>query len=481
MSVRGDDTEANIQRCYQQPTTEGLKKFGKRLITPSRVHEYASYVFRLLRTGVPRPVHLDFTKEVSGERFETPADLEYYYERSKYRTESKPHPDPKDIRRAVDMIGKANRPIIVSSTGVFYSRAWDALKAVAEKGQIAVVDSGPMRGQFSDGHPLSASAAPDALPSADLVILVGQYCMPTIGEFAFSPDAKFIRIDPDPEDIGRNLPVDLGIVSDERAALEALENKLPPMKHDAWIAEVAAARDRFQAELDEMYRLGSSYTDAVHPAVIAKELADFLYEGELPREQTTVVQGGYGIARYTRRWMRAYRPAQYMNGPYQYGAIGPDVGYAFGVGVAAERGVGAQAAYQGHPVFCITGDAGFGYTGFEMETLASYRIPAIVIVYNNNSWGTWPGNRNNKLVSHVHLFQENLRYDKVAEALGGHGEYVTKPEDLRPALERGYRLAVKERVPSVINCQAKKEFFIKREYPPGFLGKVEPGVMAYHH
>ncbi len=481
MSVGRDDSEANIQRGYQQPTTEGLKKYGKRLITANRVHEYGAYAFRQLRTGIPRPVHLDFTTEVSGARFEDATDLEYYHDKTKYRTTSKPHPDPKDIRQAVEMIGKSRRPIIVSSTGVFYSKAWDALRLLAERGQIAVVESGPTRGQFPDDHVLSASTAPDALASADLVILVGQYCMPTIGEYAFGPEAKYIRIDPSASDIGRNLPIDLGIVSDEGTALEALHQELPRMRHDAWIAEIATARRKFQDELDEIYSQGSSYRDAVHPAVIAKELSDFLYKGDLPKDQTTIVQGGFGIARYTRRWLRAYRPAQIMNGAYQYGSIGPDVGYAFGVGVAVELGVGPQAPYKGHPIVCITGDAGFGYTGFEIETLVTYRIPAIVIVYNNNSWGTWPGNRNNPRVAHIHLFQENVRYDKVAEALGAHGEYVTRPEDLRPALERCYDIAANERVPSVINCQAKKEFGIRNLYPPGFLGKVEPGCMSYYH
>ena len=123
---------------------------------------------------------------------------------------------------------------------MFYSRAWDALKKLAEHADIAVVESGAMKGQFSDAHRLSANAAPSALASSDVVLLVGQYCMPTAGEFAFGPDAKYIRVDPNPDDIGRNLPIDVGIVSCERAALEALADAVPAMKHDAWIAEVAA-------------------------------------------------------------------------------------------------------------------------------------------------------------------------------------------------------------------------------------------------
>ena len=481
MTVRSEDTEAGIQLGYQQPTTEGLRKYGKRLITPSRVHEYGAYAFRQLRSGVPRPVHLDFPAEVTRFSFKSASDVDFFHDKTRYRTSAKPHPGPRDISLAVDLLKRAQRPIIVSSNGVFYARAWEALKALAEKAQIPVVESGAMKGQFSDASPLSANAAPGAMASADVVVLVGQYCMPTVGEFAFGPDAKYIRIDPAVEDIGRNLPVDVGMVSCEKAALEALADAMPAMKHDAWIAEIAAARKKFEDELDTFYQKGASYTDAVHPAVIAKELADFMYRGNLPKEQTTFVSGGYGIARYVRRWLRGYRPGQILNGAYQYGAIGPDVGYAFGAAAAVRHGVSVQAPYKGSPVICVTGDAGIGYTIMEMETAAKYRMPIIVIVYNNNAWGTWTGNARSPVTLSLHLFQENVRYDKVAEGLGAHGEYVTQPGDFRAALERCYQVAVKESRPSLINCQAKKEFWDRRQFEPGFLGTVEPGCMSYNH
>lgn len=483
MTVARDDTEQGIQRGYQQPTTEGMKKYGKRLITPSRVYEYAAYAFRHLRTGVPRPVHLDFTGEVARARFESTDELEYYFDKSRYRTESKPHPSAADVEKAVAMIQKAERPILVASAGVFYDRAWEALRVAAERNDIAVVESGPSRGHFPDDHPLSASTAPDALFSADLVIYVGQYCMPAIGEFAFDPHAPAIRIDPDAADIGRNVPIDLGMVSGERAALEALAEALPRRSREAWRAELAAARQAFEKENEEYYARGlehSASTELVHPAVIAHDLADFLYRGELPKEQTTVVSGGYGIARYVRRTLRAFRPGQICNGAYQYGAIGPDVGYTVGVGAAVQQGVGPQAPYRGAPVVGITGDAGFGYSGMEVETLSKYEIPAVLIVYNNNAWGTFGAGRRSARSLHMYLFQENVRYEKIAEALGGRGEYVTRAADFRPALERSYELAAREGVSTVINCQATKEFWTNA-YPPGMPRKVEPGCMAYYH
>ena len=117
-----------------------------------------------------------------------------------------------------------------------------------------------MKGQFSDASPLSANAAPTRSASADLVILVGQHCMPTVGEFAFGPDAKFIRIDQAHEDIGRNMPIDLGIVSCERAALEALAEAVPKL-----VARRVDCRDRGGAQEvrrpeRRYYRIGARAT-----------------------------------------------------------------------------------------------------------------------------------------------------------------------------------------------------------------------------
>jgi len=109
---------------------------------------------------------------------------------------------------------------------VFQRKAWEVLRQIAEKQDIAVVTSGPSRGHFPDEHRLSASLSPDALMSADLVVFIGQYCMPSPTEYRFSPEIKAIRVHPVQEDLGRNWPLDVGIVSDELAFLEALENKL---------------------------------------------------------------------------------------------------------------------------------------------------------------------------------------------------------------------------------------------------------------
>jgi thiamine pyrophosphate-dependent acetolactate synthase large subunit-like protein len=484
MRVRDEDAEGGIQlsQPYQQYQTWGIKKWGKRLINPDRLYEYAGYAFRQLKTGVPQPVHLDFPREVYGAEIKDPSEQIRYFEQAQYRPNCVTYPDPKNVRAAVDLIKKAERPMIVASTGVFYHKAMEILQKFAEKTQIPVAESGPMRGKFSDDHQLSASRSPYVLPSVDLVILVGQYCMPTYGTgfgcFAFGPDAKYIRIDVDAADMGRNLPVDVGIVADEKAALEALYNETPAMKHDSWVAEVHAARKKFEDDIEGIYKTGRSY-DGVHPSVIARELADFLYRGNIPKEQTVTGAGGWGTMWYMQRWLRSYRPGQNYQPLYQWGPIGADTGMHVGVAAAVNEGVTYQAPYKGSPSVVVTSDAGFGLSGMDVETMALYRLPAIVIVYNNNCWGTFGGVHRN-VPGHLHLFQENLRYDKIGEALGCHGEYVYKAEDFTPALERCWKIAERESLPSVINCQGKKEFWIKEQYPPGFIyGPGEPSVVSF--
>lgn len=484
MRMAGDDREQFIQTGYQQPTTTGMKKYGKRLIAPNRVHEYGGYAFRHLKSGVPGVAHLDFPAEVARARFEDPSELTDFYDKDKYRTESRAHPSASEVQQAVDMIAKAERPVIVAGQGVFQRKAWDALMLAAEKNEVIVATSGPTRGTFPDDHRLCANTAPDALVSADLVVFIGQYCMPSPGEYRFNPDVKTIRVHPVQEDLGRNWPLDLGIVSDEKFFLEMLADLLPRKKRDSWVTEVAAARKAFEDQNDEVYKLGLKYskdTNHLHPAVIAKRTQDFLYNGDIDPKATVTGAGGWTSGLYAGRYLRANRPAQAIVPAYQYAAIGPDLSMMIGASAAVQRGIGPQAAYKGAPALCITSDAGAAYSMFELDTATKYNIPIIAIIYNNNSWGMWPAAIRSARSMHMYLFQENLRYDKIAEGLGVRGEYVRTPDQFSAALARSYKLAADEQLSTVINCQALKEFTSARDYPPGVSLNPEPGVGAVAH
>ena len=484
MQIAGDDREAFIQTGYQQPTTEGMKKWGKRLIAPDRVWEYGAYAFRNMKTGVPGPVHLDFPGEVARARFTDAANLKDYYNKSKYRCESVAHPSPTDVQKAVDLLTKAERPLIVAGQGVFYRKACDVLMEIANKADIAVVATGPMKGHFPDEHRLSISMSPDAMMSADVVLFIGQYSMPSPGEYHFNPDVKAIRVHPVPEDLGRNWPLDLGVVSDEKTFLDALSSSLPPKKRQAWVDEIAAARQKWVKTIHDQVELGIKYsnqTNHLHPSVIAKEVHDFFYKGKIDPKQTVMGGGGWTIGNFMGRWTRAYRPGQVITCGYQYGAIGPDVAMTIGAGAAEQRGVGPQAPYKGAPVCCVSSDAGIAYSLFELDTAQKYKIPIIAVIYNNNSWGMWPQAVGSARSMHMYLFQENLRYDKMAEGLGARGEYVRTQQELKDALQRSYTAAEKENASTLINCQALKEFTSAKDYPPGNFMNPEPGPGAFAH
>jgi thiamine pyrophosphate-dependent acetolactate synthase large subunit-like protein len=116
-----------------------------------------------------------------------------------------------------------------------------------------------------------------------------------------------------------------------------------------------------------------------------------------------------------------------------------------------------------------------------LETAAKYKIPVVAVVYNNNSWGMWPSAVTSARSMHMYIFQENLRYDKMAEGLGVRGEYVRTPEELREALKRSHQVAAKEGISTLINCQALKEFTSGKDYPPGNSMNPEPGCGAVAH
>src|ERR1700741_4341152 len=107
----------------QQSITKNLVKWQKRLVNARRNHEYAAYAFRQLKSGVPSPVHLDFTAEAADGKLSKPGDIAYNFSKDLYRTDAKPNPSPAHVAKAIALLQQAKRPIVVSSTGVFYSKA----------------------------------------------------------------------------------------------------------------------------------------------------------------------------------------------------------------------------------------------------------------------------------------------------------------------------------------------------------------------
>ena len=446
VQLTGEDRETGIQAMYQQPITEGIKKYGKRMILPNRVHEYGAYAFRQLKTGVPGPVHLDFPGEVARQRFKDPGQLTDYYDRSKYRTESRAVPSAADVAKVVDLIAKAERPLLIAGHGVFHRKAWAPLLAAVEKNDIAVVTSGPMRGHFPDDHRLSASLSPRAFMSADLIVFVGQYSMPSPNEYRVNPDIKA-----DPRPSGRRRSGTQLAARARRRRRRArvprgARQRLPRRSRATWVAEVAAARKTYEDELARNHQNGvkwSADTGALHPSVIGKELHDFLYKGKIDPKQTLTGWGGFSWQRTTVPFLRANRAGQEIVCPYQFGAIGPDLAMMIGAATAAKDGTGPQQPYKGRAERLPHDRRRHGLHAHGARYGGEVQGPADHRSSTTTTAGA-PGRRRpgSPRSVHLHLFQENIRYDRIAENLGAFGAYVRTPEELRAALQQALRRRV---------------------------------------
>jgi acetolactate synthase-1/2/3 large subunit len=259
----------------------------------------------------------------------------------------------------------------------------------------------------------------------------------------FSPGQAVVQVDVRPEHLGGPRRPEVGLVGDVAATLRALTAawSRPPEALRPWVERaregVEASRRSWEAECDRPAR-------GIHPGWLAREVAAFAEEHG---PATFVSDGGdsvlWGIA-----LSRAHRPGTNLF-----------IGSAMGtLGIGLPFGIAARAARPEEPVFVFTGDGAFGLSAIELDTAARHRLPVVVVVVDNGGWGD---------VRHEQrmLYGEEgdrgavlagMRYDLLAEAAGGHGERVTEPDQVRPALDRALK-AFREGVPALVDAVTDPE------------------------
>jgi acetolactate synthase-1/2/3 large subunit len=242
----------------------------------------------------------------------------------------------------------------------------------------------------------------------------------------WAPDVKMIQVDICREELGRNRTIDVGLVGDARRVLEQLTEAArrafsSPLDLP-WIADLRRASHRNEEKTAALLN-----TDAVpiHPLRLCKEVRDFM-----DRDAILVVDG-HEILNYARQSIPTHVPGHRINA----GANGC-------MGVAVPYGLGAKIAKPDKQVIALSGDGSFGMNGMEMDTAVRHHIPILVIVSNNGGWAGI-GEMAGRGLGFT-------RYDKIAEALGCHGEHVEKPDEIRPSLERA-QAAVRAGKPAVVN------------------------------
>lgn len=340
-----------------------------------------------------------------------------------------PAADGAALERAAALLSGAQRPVIMAGTNVWWGRGEAALLQLAEQRKIPVLMNGLARGVVPADHPLALSRARSkALAEADVALVVGVPMDFRLGfGKVFGPDTALIVVDRVQPEREHPRSITVGVYGDVGAILGALSGP-DDANHRDWIEALRTAETA--ARHQEAGELGDDRIP-LHPMRIYAELAPML-----DRDAIIVVDAG-DFGSYAGRVIDCYQPGCWLDsGPF--GCLGSGPGYA----------LAAKLAHPRRQVVLLQGDGAFGFSGMEWDTLVRHQVPVVSVIGNNGIWG---------LEKHpmeaiygysvVAELRPGTRYDEVVRALGGHGELVAAPGELRPALERAFASGL----PSVVN------------------------------
>jgi thiamine pyrophosphate-dependent acetolactate synthase large subunit-like protein len=419
----------SLQEMDHVTLVRSITKWARTCWETRRIGDYVTEAFRHATAGRQGPVFLDIPLEVQLNVWPTGVDVP-----ERYRTEARPAGDPDHVKRAVRLLQEAEHPLVFAGAGVRWAEAHEALAALADALKVPVFLNSLGRGCLPPDHPSFFSAARKfALGKADLILALGVdwdfrlgFGTKSIGE-----GARVIQVDVDGAHIGRNRPVDVGIVGDPGKVIEQiLVEGVGQTEEPAWTGEV---RDE-ERRLEEEARAGME-SDAVpiHPQRFAREIRDFL------DPDAVVVGDGGDIVGISSSIVQARAPGQWLDpGPFGCLGVGPSFAMA------------ARLAKPDVQVLVIYGDGSFGLNAMEYESAIRQQLPFVGIIGNDGAWGQikvaqealyGEGNAPASVLS------QDTPYERMVEALGGHGQRVTEPGQIRPALERAFDAGV----PACIN------------------------------
>jgi oxalyl-CoA decarboxylase len=347
-------------------------------------------------------------------------------------------PGPTAVKRALDVLKAARRPLIILGKGAAYAQADDAIRALVEKSGVPFLPMSMAKGLLPDTHPQCAGAARSTvLKDSDVVMLIGARLnwLLSHGKGRTWGDApkKFIQVDIEPREMDSNVEIAAPVVGDigscVAALLEGMGANWPAAPAD-WIGTVKAKRDENVAKMAPRFMNNKSPMD-YHGALGA--LRAIIKE----RPDTILVNEGANTLDLARGAIDMYKPRKRLD-VGTWGVMGVGMGSAI-----------AAAVETGCQVLAVEGDSAFGFCGMEIETICRYKLPVCVVVFNND--GIYRGtdvNAGGGPDPATTVFVKGARYDKLAEAFGGVGVNVTTPDELRRAVNE----ALDSRKPTLINA-----------------------------
>jgi 2-hydroxyacyl-CoA lyase 1 len=439
----------------EMPQVAAAAPFCKWAVTIDHVRRIPWFVSTAVRKalgGRPGPVYLDFPADVINAPIDD-AEVEWTPPAPE---PARPQADPELVERALRLIAAAERPLLLLGKGAAWSDAGPEAHELVERLQIPFVPSPMGKGVLPDDHPLCVAGARSyALRHADLVVLAGAR-FNWIFHFGrpprFAADVTVVQIDIDPDEIGTSVPATVGLVGDVKAVFRQL----------AAAAGTGARRRLESAWMEALRAEQQRNADAIAPQVNSDEPFTNLYR--MFRDINAVVPPDAILVDDGESTMAVSRVMQTLRRPRHR----LDAGVSGCMGVGVPYAIGAQIAAPAARVISINGDYAFGWNGIEVETAVRYRLPILFVVANNGSVRSTP----QVFDMRDYTGADAIRYDRMMEAFGGHGEHVTTVDQLRPALERALAAGRPALVNVVIDPRARR-----KEQPYSWLDRL--GRMRY--
>ncbi|HJM74653.1 MAG TPA: thiamine pyrophosphate-binding protein [Dehalococcoidia bacterium] len=433
-----------LQEMEQVEIFRPVTKWATSIQTTERIAETLSDAYRVALSGRPGPVYVEVPSDILFGRVEE----EDFTLPTKYRHEVRSPADAGALQRAVEAIKGSKRLAMMAGTPIFWSGADKELQEFVELIGTPIYTNEMARGAIPWEHPQKGNwARRTALAGADVIIVFGSpidFRLRFGQAPLFNPDATVIVYDYDEETIGKNRPVDIGLTGDAKTVLQQLTDAIgsPLDRDEEWLTEL---RDEEQRGRELRQPLLESDETPIHPLRLCAEIAKFV------DDNTIIVGDGGDIVATSSKYLPINHLGQWFD-PGPLGTLGVGTGFCMAI----------KASHPEKRILMVNGDGAFGLNGFDFDTLVRHDLPIVSVVGNDRQWGQI-------IVGQVRQYGEeraiatrldnNARYDRVVEALGGYGEYVTEPEEIGPAIQRAFDSGL----PACVNV-------IMDQRPPGVEG-----------
>lgn len=328
-------------------------------------------------------------------------------------------PDPDSVAAVAKLLSEAQRPVLFAGADVYWGFAETALVRAAETLRAPVFTNGLGRGTIPADHELAFSRARAmALREADLVAVVGAPLdfRLRFGDFG---GARVVHLADAADQVAGRVELAASVAGDLAAGLDGIAEQGEPGRHDEWVAKLRAEENASRAADQGVLASGA---DPIHPARIYGELLK-----RLDRDAIVIGDGGDFVS-YAGKFVDTFTPGCFLD-PGPWGCLGMGPGY----------GMAARLAHPDRQVVVLLGDGALGFALAELDTLVRHQLPVVLVVGNNGIWGL--EKHPMKAIFGYDVAAElrpGTRYDEVMSALGGHGELVSKPDDVGPALDRAF-------------------------------------------